>query len=76
MEEQVYFPCPCGTAVKATFVLPTDRGRYAIFGSCEGCKARGVNPTTIAYLKPENTSELSLFKRFAETSLLHYREAA
>lgn len=75
-EEQVTFPCPCGGIAVAFFVLPTDKERYAIIGGCAACKARGDNPTTVAYLSCVDNGEKSRHKRFRETSTCIYREAA
>lgn len=72
-EEDVTFPCPCGGIVVAKIVLPTADGRFALIGSCVQCLARGDNPSTIAYLRPEGTGEMSRFKRYRELSKFLYR---
>lgn len=75
-DEDVAFPCPCGGMVVAKLVLPTLDGRIALIGNCPRCIAARKPAATIAYLKAEDRSEASRFKRYRETSRFVYRNAA
>lgn len=44
------FPCVCGGQAVARFVIPTNKGKFAILGTCDTCALRGDDPTTTALL--------------------------
>lgn len=42
------YPCPCGDEATGRFVIPTNKGKFAILGTCHTCWENGNDPTTTA----------------------------
>jgi hypothetical protein len=59
-DESVSFRCPCGGVAVGRFVLPDNKRRLAIVGTCQRCHNHGDNPSSFAYMTCEQADWKSL----------------